>query len=543
MLQPKRPELVTLTVSAFIVFVLNISFWNHLFAAIAPGKTTESLSIAAAGIVLLLVTNLALTLIANRRVFRVVMAAILPLTAAAGYFMHEYGVVIDENMVRNLFETNAAEARDLFGFKMVAAIALLGGLPAYLVWTTPWIERDWREQFRAGLRVTAISIPLIVALAFPFWGSYLSTFREHRELRMTLTPSNYISATVKYLRSGSALATTVVKPFGEDAERIASPGKRKSLFVIAVGETARADHFKLDGYPRQTNPQLGQIDDLINFPEAHSCGTDTARSVPCMFSGLGRENFSNARASSRENLLDILKHVGFDVIWRDNQAGCKGICQRVTTENLTALKHPAFYARSENFDEILLDGLEDRIARLERDTVIVMHMMGSHGPTYWKRYPDKYETFKPACKESQFSRCSVDEIVNAYDNTILYTDHVLAELVAILKTAGAHNVDAGMLYVSDHGESLGENNIYLHGMPYAFAPATQTHIPMFLWLSPQFRQATGVNHGCLIQNARSKTSHDALFHSVLGILDVVTDVYDRSLDLFAPCRPLVSTRR
>lgn len=543
MFKARRPEFVTLAASAFVVFVLNIPFWQRLLSAVAPQSFSEWMFVASAAIGLLLLTNLILTAFANRPLFPVLLAIILPVTAAATYFMHEYGVVIDDNMVRNIFETNSAEAQDLFAPKMLAAIVLLGLLPAYLIWRTPWIERSWRDDATTKLKVALASVPLILVVIFPFWGNYLSTFREHRELRMTLTPSNYISATVKYLRSGTAHAATIVAPYGEDAKRVesAGAGRRKSLFVIVVGETARADHFALNGYARPTNPELSKVDGLINYPMAFSCGTDTAQSVPCMFSGLGRGGFSNRLAASRENLLDILKRTGLDVIWRENQAGCKGVCLRVQTDVLTGLRHPTFYARTENHDEILLDGLEDKIAKLERDTVIVMHMMGSHGPAYWKRYPDSFETFKPVCQESQFSRCTRDEIINAYDNTILYTDHVLAKLANILSDASQHNVDGAMLYMSDHGESLGENNIYLHGMPYAFAPEAQIHVPMVMWLSPGFRERTRVDSACLASRAAARTGHDALFHSVIGVMDVKTAVYNSGLDLFAPCRPANST--
>ncbi|NOT72863.1 MAG: phosphoethanolamine--lipid A transferase [Hyphomicrobium sp.] len=538
MLKARRPEIVTLAVSAFIVGVLNIPFWQRFLTAVAPQTISEWAFIAAVGCGLLLIVNLILTLVSNHKAFAILMAVLLPLTAAASYFMHEYGVVIDDNMVRNVFETNTAEAQDLFAPKMLAAIMLLGLLPALLIWLTPWTGRSYRDDLVARLKTAAVSVPLFLVLVFPFWGSVLSTFREHRELRLTLTPSNYISATAKYLRGASALAATAIAPFGEDAKRAgpASINKRKSLFVVVVGETARADHFSLNGYARPTSPELAKIDGLINYGQAFSCGTDTAQSVPCMFSGLGRDGFSNRLASSRENLLDILKRAGLDVIWRENQSGCKGVCARVQTDVLTGLKHPTFYARSENHDEILLDGLDQKIANLERDTVIVMHMMGSHGPAYWKRYPDRFEAFKPVCKESQFSRCTRDEIVNAYDNTILYTDYVLAGLAKKLAVAEQHNVNAGMLYMSDHGESLGENNIYLHGMPYAFAPKAQIHVPMVMWLSPGFRAENSIDQACMSGRAAEKTSHDALFHSVLGVMNVKTSVYDASLDLFAPCR-------
>jgi lipid A ethanolaminephosphotransferase len=255
-----------------------------------------------------------------------------------------------------------------------------------------------------------------------------------------------------------------------------------------------------------------------------------------MFSGLGRLQFTNAKAESQENLLDILKRAGIDVLWRENQAGCKGVCARVPTETLTGHQVPTFYPSSENFDDVLVDGLDAKIAHLAHDTVIVLHMMGSHGPAYWKRYPDRFEVFKPACKESQFSRCETQTIINAYDNTILYTDHVLARLIGVLSEASSQGVDAGMLYVSDHGESLGEHNMYLHGMPYAIAPEAQIHVPMVVWLSPSMRETLGMDQACLAKESAEGVSHDNLFHSVLGIMNVATHVYNPTLDLFSRCR-------
>ncbi len=538
MITARRPETTTLAVSGFILAIHNIPFWTLYLRTVAPQTASEWLYVAATATALFLILNLALTALAVRPVFRVLMAVLLPITAAASYFMHEYGVVIDVNMVRNIVETNSAEAGDLFTIKMLLAVVLFGIVPALAVWRVRWIPRTRRQDALAKLQVLAISLPLIFLSLFPYWGNVLSLFRDHKELRLTLTPSNYIGALSKYVRSKRLAASVAVAAFGDDARPSARAAARtrKSLFVIVVGETARADHFQLNGYARPTNPELSKITGLINHPNAFSCGTDTAQSVPCMFSGLGRDNFSNAKASARENLLDILKRAGFDVIWRENQAGCKGVCDRITSEVLTGLKHPTFYARSENFDEILIDGLEERIAKLERNTVIVMHMMGSHGPAYWKRYPERFEVFKPVCQQSQFSRCTRDEIINAYDNTILYTDYVLARLAGILSSATSHNVDGGMIFMSDHGESLGENNLYLHGMPYAIAPDAQIHVPMAVWLSPDFEISFAIDRGCLAARAAAKAGHDNLFHSVLGLLDVDTKVYDPVLDLFAPCR-------
>ncbi len=533
------PETVTFALAAFTAVVLNYPFWRLFFRTVEPGSAFEWLFAAATLIVLFLAVHLALTLIAFRPTFRIVNALLLPVSAAASFFMLEYGVVIDANMVQNIFETNPAEAGDLISGKLVAYTAALGILPAILVWHLPIGWRRLRIEAKQKLKIAAVSLPLAVAVAFPFSSNFISVFREHRELKLTLLPLNYLSAVRKYLGTSTVQANAAVKPVGEDAARVvnALSDGSKSLFVIVVGETARADHFSLNGYARPTNPELSKVPELVNFTQAYSCGTDTAQSVPCMFSGLGRSNFSNAVAAGQENLLDIMQRAGLDVLWRDNQAGCKGVCARVPTENLTGLSNPEFSSYGENHDEILLDGLKQRIGALQRDTVIVLHMMGSHGPAYWKRVPEKFEVFKPICASSQFSRCENEAIVNAYDNTIVYTDFVLSRLIEILRAGDQQGVETAMIYMSDHGESLGEKNMFLHGMPYAIAPVAQRHVPAVTWMSEKFRASRSIDLGCMKTSAAAPVSHDNLFHSVLGGLDIKTRVYDPVLDLFSACRP------
>jgi lipid A ethanolaminephosphotransferase len=537
-LKSRRPEILVLILAAYVGLVLNHPFWRKLFETVQPHSFSGWHFVAAMVAATVVVLYLILLAVSLKPVLRVLVLVLLPVTAAASYFMSEYGIVIDANMVQNVFETDPHEAGELITFKLIAYVAILGVLPALLFCAIPWPAQSFKDEAVAKMKYAAVATLVFVLAVFPVWGSFLSIFREQRALKMTLTPYNYVSAISNYWeKQASKGVVKSIAPYGEDAHRAADSSRsRKSLFVIVVGETARWDHFSLNGYSKATDPELSKIKDLINYPQAYSCGTDTAQSVPCIFSGLGKANFSNAKAASRENLLDILKRAGFDVLWRENQAGCKGVCARIPTETLAGPEGRAFFVGSERYDDVLVDGLDQRIANMKRDTVIVLHMIGSHGPAYWKRYPEDREIFKPACKVVQFGNCEPAHLINAYDNTIAYTDHVLARLIEVLATAESHGVDAGMLYASDHGESLGERNMYLHGMPYAFAPEAQIHIPMMTWLSPSMREAKSVNLGCLAKHASERVSHDNIFHSVLGLMDVKTRVYDSSLDLFAACR-------
>jgi len=234
----------------------------------------------------------------------------------------------------------------------------------------------------------------------------------------------------------------------------------------------------------------------------------------------------------------VLKRAGLDVIWRDNQSGCKGTCDRVTLEDVSKLKDPVLCANSECRDEILLQGLQHFIDNLDKDTVLVLHQMGSHGPEYFKRYPKEYERFTPVCESNALNNCSRDSIVNGYDNTLVYTDHVLSTLIDLLRS-NQDKVDTAMLYLSDHGESLGEYNLFLHGTPYMLAPDQQKHVAMLVWFSDSYQKSFSVDTHCLQLSREKPLSQDNLFHSMLGLLEVNSKVYNQDLDMFAGCRGAV----
>ena len=533
-----RPEVCAFLVAGFVLVCLNAHFWRLLYHSVAPSGVVEWLFLGSVLLVSLVLFNLLFGAFAVPYLFKPATTILLLISAAASYFMDEYGTVIDAGLVRNIVETNVTEVRDLLTFKLAAYLFLAGALPVFLLWRIRLDYRPIGRELLIKTVATLLSLAIIVLAVVPFTNNFLSVFREQRQLLYFLSPVNSLNAVYKYLEKRNAGTPLRLVSLGEDARKSAVwlGRKGRSLTVIVVGETARAANFALNGYPRPTNPRLSQIPGLINFPQAYSCGTDTALSLPCMFSNSGRAKFDANRAARQENLLDVVQRAGFAVRWHENQSGCKGVCLRVPTEVLVEAKPRRFYEVADALDETLLRNLPDRIRALDRDGLFVLHMMGSHGPAYYKRYPARFESFKPACKEAQFSRCSTDEIVNAYDNTIVYTDHVLGELIALLQEEDRQGLPTALIYLSDHGESLGESNLYLHGMPYALAPEVQKHIPMLLWLSPRYQQAFAVDTACLLLKRQQRVSQDNLFHSILGLLDIETRVYDAKLDVFTGCR-------
>ncbi|NHZ83654.1 phosphoethanolamine--lipid A transferase [Massilia sp. CCM 8695] len=530
--------LLILGTSVFLLLAYNGNFW-HTFIGATGGISLAHLPLHLGSFALLaLLFNASLNVINFRFIVKPLLVVLFMASSATYYFMNEYGTAIDKSMIQNLLETDVHEAAELLNWKLLLTITLLGIIPSLLVCRA-------RIAFCAGkrglvLQVANISGSLLLAagLLFLFFKSLAPALREHRELRYLLAPTNYIQAINGYVKQQRA-QSVVIAPLGMDAtKRVTGSGNRqRSVTLIIVGETARAANFSLNGYARATNPELSAQPDLLNFTDVQSCGTATAVSVPCVFSALGRGNYSDDKAHAQQGLLDVLSHAGFSVLWRDNNSGCKGACDRVDYEDLSK-PEPGnrWCVDDECFDERLLDGLPELIRKAHQDMVIVLHQKGSHGPAYWKRAPAAFQRFGPVCQTNQLESCSRESIVAAYDNSILYTDHFLNQAIELLKaSAETEQVNTAMLYFSDHGESLGEHNMYLHGAPYVISPAEQREVPLMLWLSEGFRSRFHIDQRCLAARTGQSFSHDNVFHSVLGMHSISSAVYNPGLDIFGPC--------
>ncbi|MFK3908651.1 phosphoethanolamine transferase [Pseudomonas monteilii] len=537
-----RPVWVIVFASVFLLVGFNGTLWRHLVAITAPDASGWLMRMA----FMLLIGcafTLLLTLFTLGRTLKPTLALLFLLSAGATYFMGQYGVLIDVGMIRNVAQTDAREVQGLLSLPLFGHLLLWGVLPAGLVWALPIRYRPWpRELLGKGL-MAVVCVTLMGSVSLLDYKALAPLFRNHHELHWMVVPSNVIGAAISYAREDLQATRQPLEPIAQDAHRDArwTTHTRKSLTVLVVGESARAANFGVLGYPRDTTPELRHEDGLVAFDHVTSCGTETAVSVPCMFSNMGRRHYDAVRAAHQEGLLDVLARAGLAVIWRDNQSGCKGTCDRVTLEDVSKRQDPVLCANRECRDAILLQDLQQLIDHLDRDTVLVLHQMGSHGPEYFKRYPQAFERFTPVCRSNALETCSRESIVNAYDNSIAYTDHVLASLIDQLRD-NARTVDSAVLYLSDHGESLGEYNLYLHGTPYLLAPDEQKHVPMLMWFSPGYQQAFQVDTPCLQGKREAALSQDNLFHSLLGLLDVSTQAYVPALDLFAGCRRVTAAR-
>ncbi|MCF8470069.1 MAG: phosphoethanolamine--lipid A transferase [Parvibaculum sp.] len=533
---PVHPVVLTLAVSCLLVLVYNDQLWSAIFTW-WPGRSLHDiLFLGSVALFLTVLFNLILQPVAMPRLLKPVLILVVFTAAGVSYFASSYGAMMDKTMIANVLETDAREVGDLVNIRLFVNLALFGLLPAIVLCLVPLSRLSWKREAVIRGGVVLASFAMVGLTAAFFYQDYASLIRNHREMRFMINPSAAIYATMRYATDVPSAMASGFEQVAETVTRapVAESEKKKTVLVFVVGETARADHFSLNGYGRDTNPQLSKLD-IVNFGNVRSCGTSTAESVPCMFSDLARDDYSSSGAGGRENLLDILVRAGVNVLWLENNSSCKGVCARVPTEIMWNSGDGTLCNGSECDDEILLKRLRAVLEETSKDTIVVLHQIGSHGPSYFKRYPPAFGVFSPTCDTNQLQSCTQTEIVNTYDDSILYTDHILAETIDIL-TKASDRFDTAMLYVSDHGESLGENGMYLHGMPYMFAPDTQKHVPMVAWASEGYARKMSLDMRCLRAEEGNAYSHDNLFHSVLGMFGVETGVYRSALDIAAPCR-------
>lgn len=536
--RPVMSRTVYLIIFALYVgLLLNLAFYRQVFTLLPVNSLHNWLVFLSMPVVAFSVMNILTTLASFLKLDRLVISLFILLSASAQYFIWTFGVVIDRAMITNILDTTPAESFALMSGKMVLTLGLSGVLMVALSW---WIKISkaktvWRSIAVRLLNIL-VSALLIVLVAALFYKDYASVFRNNKELVKSLSPSNSIVAINSWYAHNKMDNLPLVN-IGEDA--VQKPemhsGPRKNLTILVLGETSRAQNFSLGGYERETNPRLKQ-DDVIYFANTTSCGTATAVSVPCMFSNMPRAHYDEELAHHQEGVLDILQRAGIRVLWNDNDGGCKGACDRVPHQNVTDLNLTGQCIDGECYDEVLFHNLESYIDNLQQDGIIVLHTIGSHGPTYYNRYPAEFKKFTPTCDTNEIQSCTQQQLTNTYDNTILYIDYIVDKAIKLLQSK-QDKFTTSLVYLSDHGESLGENGVYLHGLPWSIAPETQKHVPMLLWLSEDYQQRYGVSSQCLQQRAKTDPySQDNLFSTLLGLLGVDTREYQATDDILTPCR-------
>ncbi|MGV1908564.1 MULTISPECIES: phosphoethanolamine transferase [Agrobacterium] len=531
-----RPAIGSITISmltaTYLLTCLNVTFWTKASIYFE----SDVWALVSLYIALFALFTIGTVLISVKYLIKPIIIFYIGVATGAAWFTDKYGVFVDTDMVRNVFETTVAESKDLVTFGLLTHFAIYFVLPsALLMWVRIVHRPIGSKLLRNGLTIFACFV-VFAGVGATFYKPYSTIVRTKRDLVKTLNPITPLVGAVKYVFNASQEVAIVAKPLGEDAEiGLRADGSMKPRIVIlVVGETARGASFSLGSYNRQTNPELA-LQNVIYWPNVSSCGTATDVSLPCMFSNLKRSGYSHRLGLENENVLDVLSRAGVDVTWMENNTGSKGVSDRIRNIRLTGSVDPRFCKDGDCKDEIFLDKIDDWLDSVTKDSVLVLHQLGNHGPAYYERYPEAFRRFVPDCQTAELTKCADSEVVNAYDNAILYTDFVLAKILERLKARSA-KLSTAFLYVSDHGESLGENRLFLHGTPYFMAPDEQTRIPMVTWFDKQFASSMGLSLDCLKSSALKPLSHDNLFSSLLAMMNVTTRVYEPELDMFLSCR-------
>lgn len=519
-----NPYLLMLMVAVFLAATANLTFFRQ--TALVYPVADHLLFVSSLAVVLCGVLSLLIGLFGYRYTLKPILIFMVMVAAITSYFTDTYGTVYDTNMLQNALQTDSSETKDLLNLNFVIRLLLLGVVPSLLILKAPVRFANFKVNALQRLGFLLFSLCLIFIPVLSFSEAYASFFREHKPLRSYSNPAMPIYAVGKLasIEYKKATAPKDITYHAKDAVQTTSSSQRKpKLIVMVVGETARADHVSMNGYPKNTFPQLGKMDDLVSFKNVMSCGTSTAYSVPCMFSYLGADRYNVDTAQYHENSLDTLHRLGVNILWRDNNSDDKGVMDKLPADLYQDYKTADNNQKCDNAyqecrDTGMLIGLDDYVAKAaesnNKDILIVLHQMGNHGPAYYKRYDKAFEQFTPVCQDNDLAKCDIAHMINAYDNALVATDDFLKQTIDWLKThVSSHDVT--MLYASDHGESLGENGIYLHGMPNAFAPIAQKHIPAFLWTqNPDIRSVSD----------QASLSHDAITPTLLRLFDVKTKV-------------------
>ncbi|MGN0894919.1 MAG: phosphoethanolamine transferase [Succinivibrio sp.] len=532
--------LVFYAVTLYYSTVLNQQLLEHFYRLIAHEDFSLLFRITPP-VVLFSLLCIVFLCFSFKYIFKAVLSVLLITGSIVGYYANRYGIIFDYDMMINVLQTNTAEAKSYVNLTSVCAILLTGVIPALILLR---IKIRWPSSVLKGtlsrLLILSVAVLSLFTVSKAYYQTYASIARNNSILRKEISPYNYLWATYGAVRDTYFPENTVFTSIAMDSV-IDNPEERPELFVFVLGETARASNFKHNGYTKDTDPFTDRFSNITKFAPIASCGTATAVSVPCMFSILNRNEYKDSKARNMSSLVDVLKYAGYDVMWYENDGGCKGVCDRVDNETINPYdpQNRKYCKDGTCFDEVLIGKLKSRLkiaADKKKSTVIFLHIIGSHGPTYASRVPENMKVFKPNCRSGEIEKCSVEEIVNSYDNTLYYTDYVISRAIRELEPY-SDKFGTALFYVSDHGESLGEGGLFLHGAPYMVAPKQQKQVPALTWFSDSFVFDHKLNLSCLDRVAlRTNLSHDNVFHSILGILDVNTSFYDEREDIFSGCR-------
>jgi len=495
-------------------FVLLMSFLNFLFFHLPfYSYVFDNVDYRSFNGVILIISLIILMLVLNAFVFylffslsrnlgKFLLTIFFLINSTALYFINTYSVIIDESMIGNILNTTYEESSSFFSVKLVLYIIFLGVIPAIFI-IKAQVIKDSLGKF---LTLSSLTLLFIAVLVFANASNWLWIDKNSKKLGGLAMPWSYsVNISLFYIHKCKKNEKEILLP------KATIKDNQKSVVVLVIGESARRQNFSLYGYNKNTNPLLSAEKNLFHF-EASSCATYTTAGVKCILEHTNSDDLY-------EILPNYLYRNNVEVIWRTTNWGEPP----VHIKNYQNKEYLMKDCQGEgcNYDEILLTGLKEQILHSKKNKVlIVLHTSTSHGPLYSKKYPSRFESFKPVCNSVELGKCSQQELMNAYDNTIVYTDYILSKIIDDLKELKEYK--STMIFVSDHGESLGEKNLYMHGVPLSIAPKEQYEIPFIVWVSDNSKQL----------KTNETISQNHVFHSVLNFLNIQSPVYNEELNIF-----------
>jgi len=534
-----RPITACLLVTAYIVLVLNMGFFKRLLDIYANTNSIGNAMLLTVPMALIAALNILLLPFSARPVLKPLFITIIITAALFNYGMFAYGTIFDDDMFANIAQTDVGESRSYFSAHFIYFILATGILPSLVV----AMLRLRRDNFKTAAKSYAlsfvVSVLVLTGIGSVYYQDYVSVGRNNRILRKSLNPSYPYKQAYNYIYNKYFYEQSPYQQIALDAHIAPGPDVRKKLVIMALGETQRSMSYSLNGYSRETNAYLKQYP-VASFQNVLSFGTATAISVPYIFS-LSTHKYKDARAElNRDNVIDALQRANVHIEWLDNDGGCKGVCKNVPHTDLRKkyAENKALCPHEDScFDSVFLTELKEKLPNLpKQDTLLTLHLMGSHGPSYWQRYPAEFRKFTPDCPQNDIQNCSREALVNTYDNSILFADYVMAEIIKLAQEQ-APDFDIAFVFLSDHGESLGEDGLYLHGLPKSIAPHEQRAVPLIAWFSNNFLQTEDMTNACLQRDADIRHINDAnIAQSLLGLFHVNTKAYQAQNDYFYPCR-------
>ncbi|PAF41106.1 sulfatase-like hydrolase/transferase [Helicobacter sp. 11S03491-1] len=503
--------------SVVLVGLYNDSFWLKIYSYAMNNDGDGLFFLGIVFVSYVFILALAIELISLKISAKWIMSVLFVIAGLSQYYMKSYDITINKMIITSLFQTHLSEAKEFI------SVGLIGVLIGYILLPIGCL---WIIRFKPILsfvygfynKISIIGFYIIMIIGIYFWqgGNIIFAFKSSKIIIYTLNP-------IAPIRSGIDYALDISQPkpefthVGLDAKL---DNFHKKIFVLVIGESARGANYFLNGYSRDTNPYTKKLDSLVNFTNFYSCGVITAISIPCMLTNYTHQTYKKRDQSLYiDNILDITQRVGYETYWISNNGGpCIGdVCDRI--------KHISYY-NDGRLDAAMLEEIKNTIKNAQNNSFIVVNLHGSHGANYYKRYSKDFEIFTPVCENQELQKCKQQDIVNAYDNSIVYTDYFIYQIVTMLKTK--KNFSVGMWYLSDHGESLGEYGQYMHGgMPYFLAPDVQKHIPSMIWFGEGFEE----DYKKSVAKKDKLLNQDYLFHTLLHLLDIQTSAYQKNLDI------------